>query len=262
MWYTLPPNTPLYRVSRQEDEWDAVLQGFGAFYAAGNRYNIVGQQTIYASRDPLVALTEFAFHVAVSLCQEWADGTNPISYPLVAAANLWEFTLNTSVTLIRVSNPQAQHQFNYPAHAPFNPCFHLYTRTQQIANAVRHWAHPPAPHTRPEGLIAPSVRVARVGRYQPEQVILFVFPAGPGGVVNETLQDRGHLSGRWDVELQIQTTSPPRAVSPHTLRIGWLTPRCRLTGNPHPVPPHPNRPHRQPILVNQWHQLDVQFAST
>ena len=55
MWFTLPKQTPLYRVSRAEESWDGLLKGTGAFYADGGRYNITGQPTVYASQDPTVA---------------------------------------------------------------------------------------------------------------------------------------------------------------------------------------------------------------
>jgi hypothetical protein len=58
MWTSVVAQTRLYRVSRATDVWPDPVRRFGSFFNDGGRYNVPHQQTVYASADPFVALTE------------------------------------------------------------------------------------------------------------------------------------------------------------------------------------------------------------
>lgn len=82
MYYAISPATPLYRVTSLHETWPNPLGGLGAYYTHG-RYNGPHQQTVYASDDPLVVITEAAFYQAL----EWfrtiaANHVVPVRYPL------------------------------------------------------------------------------------------------------------------------------------------------------------------------------------
>src|SRR5436305_8251307 len=65
MLHTPPPGTRFYRVTDRGRSWPDVLSGAGAYFSFGGRYNRVHQKTVYAAEDPLVSITEYAFHQAV-----------------------------------------------------------------------------------------------------------------------------------------------------------------------------------------------------
>jgi hypothetical protein len=65
MYHPTAPATRLYRVTRPDETWPNPLLGLGAYFTRGGRYNRPHQQTIYASEDPLVAITEAAFYQAL-----------------------------------------------------------------------------------------------------------------------------------------------------------------------------------------------------
>lgn len=67
MLYTPAPGTLFYRVTDAEISWPEVLSGTGSYYSPGGRYNRVHQRTVYASEDPLVSISEYAFHLALKL---------------------------------------------------------------------------------------------------------------------------------------------------------------------------------------------------
>jgi RES domain-containing protein len=64
-YHFLPEGTILYRVTRPDQKvWPAdVVSGQGAFFASG-RYNRPDQTTVYASAEPVVAVTEAAYYAA------------------------------------------------------------------------------------------------------------------------------------------------------------------------------------------------------
>jgi hypothetical protein len=63
LYETLPPQTVFYRAAERRLRWHQILTGLGAFL--GNkktgRYHGSRQRTVYATTDPLVAVTEAAF---------------------------------------------------------------------------------------------------------------------------------------------------------------------------------------------------------
>lgn len=67
MYITLPAGSLFYRVIDPSLTWYDILAGKGAFHGAqwGGRYNASAQKTVYASTDPLVAITEYAFYEAL-----------------------------------------------------------------------------------------------------------------------------------------------------------------------------------------------------
>ena len=249
MWNVLPAQTPLYRASRVTDTWQEVLLGLGSFYSSGGRYNTTHQPTIYTSEDPLAALAEFGWHAALKRCEDLGNEVAP-SYPVSALGKLWRFEFTTPIPLVDITHPTCVHHFGYPAYTAGNPHPDRYQLCQRVANRLRAWAHPPAPHTRPEGLIAPSLRTPGSTGYAARQIVLFAMPAP---VVPKTLQDRGTLLDSWDVELEFlnaHTREPTTAVDPV---VAWLSPRYKLLGGTGPVPKFPDRPRSKAIGTNTWH---------
>ena len=253
MWPTLAANTPLYRVTRIDDDWADVPLGKGAFFSVGGRYNTAGQPTIYASEDPLVALTEYAWHNSLALT-ETLGGLHPqITYPLTASAKLWRFQFNTAIILADLTSQLASQQLGFPAHMPWNPHPKQYAASQAVA--TRLWSHQ---QPRPEGLLAPSIRMPVASAYQPMQVVLFALPTLPG--VPKTLAERAILLDNWEVELEMATlvnSSPVTQIDSH---IAWSKPWCRLTGTTAVVPKFAGRPRGSPLAVNTWFTLDVCYS--
>jgi RES domain len=255
MWFTLPANRPLYRASRRSDTWADILQGFGAFYSSGGRYNITHQATVYTGEDPLAALAEFGWHAALNYCVELGKNV-VIPYPVSSIGKLWRFEFTTPLSLVDVTHPACAHQFGYPAHAPYNPHPDQYQQCQHVANQLRLLAHPPAPHVRPEGLIAPSLRARGPTGYAPLQIVLFVMPTP---IVPQTLSARGVLLDAWDIELEFLTASR-NSVAATDARIAWQSPQYRLSGGAAPVPKYPVRPKSKAIALNTWHTLNIQYS--
>jgi RES domain-containing protein len=256
MWIELPAQTPLYRASRAGDSWANVLQGYGAFFSAGGRYNRVDQQTIYTSRDVRAALAEFAWHAGLNFSTALGKADD-LNYPLKTTGKLWRFQFTTPITLVDITAAACAHHFGFPAHAAFNPHPDRYERCQLIADRLRNWVKPPPPNQRPEGLEAPSIRTSPAGAYSPRQIVLFVRPSPE--VVPESLEARATLLADWDIELEF-TTPTGQAVSAIDQLVGWLTPRFRLSGNPNSVPKCPLRPGGKAIPVGKWHPLDIRYS--
>ncbi len=251
MWFTLPAHTPLYRVSRTRDTWADVLAGNGAFFSPGGRYGTSGQPTAYTSEDPLVALTEFGWHLGLSYCVA-LGGHQPPPYPLSETAKLWRFHLTTPVTLADLTNPAAAHQFGFPAHLPYNPHPNQYHAAQAVATRLR--AHP---NPRPEGLLAPSVRTPAATGYDPRQVVLFALPAP--AVVPLALAGRTALLDQWDIELEFGTAGTHQSVGPTDPLVGWSAPWVRLSGA-NAVPKFTPRPGSKPFTTGTWFKLDVRYT--
>ncbi|MCU0704552.1 MAG: RES family NAD+ phosphorylase [Fimbriiglobus sp.] len=252
MWTTLPAAAPLYRVTRTEDTWDDVLLGAGAFHGDGGRYSLSGQPTVYASEDPLVALTEFGWHAGLTLSETLGGHTPTLNYPLLTSAKLWRFHLNTAVALADLTSPVAALQLGFPAHLPYNPHPHLYYSTRTIATKLRAHKNP-----RPEGLLAPSVRTPVSGPYSPKQVVLFVLPAPT--VVSHSLAQRATLLDQWDVEMEFGTAGTHASVMVADPLIAWSAPWVRLSGS-NPVPKFKTRPGSKPLSTGSWFTLDVRYT--
>jgi len=266
MWFTLPGQTPLYRVSRAEDEWGDVLRGMGAHYNEGGRYNLIAQHTVYAAEDPLVVLTEFGWHQAQSRFLDLGL-SKPLTYPLVEVAKLWRFCFNANIQLVDVRSPESAQRFGYPAQMPYNcdPNHRLkkdgkpiVSSSQTLANQIRSLIQPELPYLRPEGLLAPSVRIPYDEKYQPRQVVFFVVPAH--GSVEQTLQERASLLGEWQIELEFLSATTQRAATSSDPLIDWLTPQYRVSAAPAGIPRYASRPGSKSIPFNKWHELDIRYS--
>jgi hypothetical protein len=112
MLQTPAPGTQFYRVTDRGRSWPDVLSGAGAYFSFGCRYNRVHQKTVYMAEDPLVSITEYAFHQAVDL--QMLIGGGPLSaqpplpsppLPLVSEHFLWSFTLQNAPPVVDVEDP-------------------------------------------------------------------------------------------------------------------------------------------------------------
>jgi hypothetical protein len=166
MYHAIAPGTRLYRVTRLAEAWPEPLLGLGAYFTRGGRYNRPHQQVIYASDDPLVAITEAAFYQALDWQRRIAlHHFLPVGYPLESEHWLWSFTIDPAPAVIDLLHPGAQHQFPHPPHLPLTPSQH-YDGTQALADAIRAYIPPAGSvHARPEGLRAPSVRTPQAGAF-------------------------------------------------------------------------------------------------
>ena len=137
MKYHISPNIPIYRVTRIEDKWADVLKGIGSFFGSEGRYHVASQETVYAADDPLVALTEFAWHQGRKYCKDLAKSV-PLNYPLVATAKLWNFQFSSPLSLIDLTDPSSALTFAYTPQAISNPLPDQYHECQRIATLVRN----------------------------------------------------------------------------------------------------------------------------
>ncbi len=262
MWTTLPVNTSLFRMTRTEEPWTNVLAGLGSYYGNTARYNTVNQATVYASEDPWVAISEWAWHTTLKYCEELGSGQPshflPMTYPLVESGRLWEFKILSPIQLIDVTQSVTVHQFGYPAHMPANPHPNHYVATQHLANQVR--AHiPKAPQPRAEGIIAQSLRTTRSATYMPRQVVLFVYPAPT--VVPTSLQHRANHVADWLIELEHTTAFTNRPTTRLDPDIAWLSPQFRVSGSDRiSIPKSLGRPRGQPLRLNTWKTLPLHYS--
>lgn len=253
MYHTSAAGTHYYRVTDQGRSWADVLSGVGAFFSFGGRYNRIQQKTVYAADDPLVSISEFAFHQAI----DWqlmigggpfnAIAPHPIpNLPLVSQHFLWCFSLNTSWQLVDVEDPLALFAFNHRHHEPLNPTPRDYVRTAALADRIRGYPTPALHHA--GGIIAPSVRTVAPGYNNPRQQVFFVPPAAlalPGTQVR-----------RWNLTIEFKDMAG-NSVNQGTRDIDWTRPQFRLTGPRTAVPGFSGRP---PYPVQQWHPMTVKFA--
>ncbi len=258
MYHLIAPGTRLYRVTRRGETWPNPLLGLGAFVSRGGRYNGPHQATVYASDDPLVAITEAAFYQA----QDWYRKIAfhhilPVSYPLQSEHWLWCFTIDPAPPLIDLLDPSAQHLFPHPSHLLL-ASGQQYDGTQKLANDIR--AHlPPAgsAHSRPEGLRAPSVRTLRQGTFQPCQFALFVMSRA----FHRPFEDRGSLVEQWRLTFEFQEPPPRQPVSYNSTHIDWRGPRFRLGGpSTATIPAFTPRPRPRPYQPGRWYRLVVCFG--
>jgi hypothetical protein len=232
-----------------------VLSGAGAYFSFGGRYNRVQQKTVYATEDPLVGITEYAFHQAVDL--QRLIGGGPLSaqpplpppLPLVSEHFLWCFTLRNAPQVIDVEDPIALHTFGHRLHELMNPSSEDYHRTAMLADLIRH--HPNPHHPVAGGILAPSVRTPASPAYAPRQHIFFVphnVPAIPGTLVR-----------RWKLTIEFADAAG-QSVTPATRDIDWTRPWFRVGGARLPVPAFAPRPHSQPCTPGAWYQIEINFA--
>jgi RES domain len=260
MWYTLPAGTPLYRVTRTEDTWADVLAGYGAFFLRnGGRYHTAGQPTVYASEDPLAALTEFGWHAGLTFCDDLGNHASTLPYPVSTRAKLWQFDLTTQVVLADLTSAATVQQIAltlnqpFPVQLPWNPHPDRYHASQAIATRLRANANP-----RPEGLLAPSVRTAVAGAHHPRQVVLFVLPVAQN-LAQQTLAQRANLLDQWDIDLEFGTAGTHLSVGPTDPLVAWSAPWVRLSGA-NAVPKFIPRPGSKPLTTGTWFALDVRYT--
>lgn len=226
MWTIIPQRTPHYRVTRETDQWGDVTLGLGAFYTDGARYNRVHQRTIYASFDPLVALSEFAWHQSLALCGQLGTPT-ALPYPLRTAGKLWRFELDSALVCADLDDPICATRFAYPAHAVVNPHPTQYEACRKIADRIRGTKNSHGPT---EGLIATSLRVPHEPKkYKPRSVVLFVLQ--DPNVVPQSIQNRATLIDRWQIDLEFKAC--PLRTTAHEIDsyLGWLEPEIVMSGS-------------------------------
>jgi RES domain len=263
MWAMVPfmletplASTHFYRVTEKGRTWPDVLSGAGAYFSFGGRYNRVQQKTVYAAEDPLVSISEFAFHQAVYL--QKLVGGGPLSsqpplprplLPLVSEHFLWCFTLRSAPRVVNVEDPVALHTFRHYSHELLNPSAENYHRTAMLADQIRSY---PAPNDAvAQGILAPSVRTPTLGAYVPRQYVFFV----PPGVISIP----GTQVRRWNVTLEFRDLHS-QTVTAKTREIDWPRPWFRLGGSRRPVPAFGQRPHSHPFDPGTWYQIEVRFA--
>lgn len=260
MYHAPGPGTRLYRVTSAQpydSVWPNPIQGLGAYYTRGGRYNRVHQQTVYCSDDPLVALTEAAFYQALDWQQRLSvHRINPTTYPFTSEHWLWSYSLNPAPPLIDLAHAHARHQFLFPPHLLLNPS-RDYIGTRDLADDVRAYVPPQgSPYSRPEGLKAPSVRTPRRGGFQPSQFALFVMAPA----VQQPYVQRATLLDQWRLTIEFQQLSPRQPVRFGTELIDWPRPRFRLGGPSHVViPAFANRPGSRSYQLGRWYRLTIHY---
>jgi len=247
MMRTLPIGTILYRITFEQATWPDVISGEGAFFSDGSRYNRTHQTTVYASEDPIVSLTEMAFHQAhywfgvLSRKQPKRETSG-----FITNHRLWAFRLAESIAVLDILDPAAYHRLRY---LPSEVCTpeRDYSVTQTIGDVVRS---PSFSDRNPvHGILAPSVRTPASETYRPQQVVLFVR--------------KKRLAVRkvrvWDVILEFMDRFTQEAVTIESTRIDWTHPRFRLAGT-RSIPAFQGRDSPVDFPLDTWHNLVVQFA--
>jgi hypothetical protein len=257
MYHAIAPGTRLYRVTRPEEAWPGPLLGLGAYFTRGRRYNRPHHETVYASDDPLVALTEAAFYQA----QDWhrrlaRHHVLPVGYPLESEHWLWCFVIDPPPAVVDLLHPSAQHQFPHPPHLLLAPS-QEYEATQALADAVRAYVPPAGSRNpRPEGLRAPSVRTPGSG-FQPTQFALFVMDAA----IHRPYVERAALVEQWNLTFEFQEPAPRKPATDDSPHVDWRAPRFRLGGpSKASVPAFAARPHARPFRPGRWYRLAVNYG--
>jgi hypothetical protein len=258
MYHPIAPGTRLYRVTRLGEAWPNPLLGLGAYFTHGGRYNRPHQQIVYASDDPLVAITEAAFYQALDWHRRIARHLFlPVGYPLESEHWLWCFTIDPAPAVIDLLHPGAQHQFPHPPHLALTAS-QQYDGTQALADAIRAYIPPVGSvHARPEGLRAPSVRTPPARAFQPTQFALFVMDPA----IHQPYKDRAVLAEQWKLTFEFQEPPPRHAVSYNSTRIDWSSPRFRLGGPAAAtIPAFVARPHARPYRRGRWYRLVINYG--
>jgi len=207
---------------------------------------------VYAAADPLVAITEAAFHQA----NEWqlliGRGLLSVPVPLfspnppfISEHVLWCFTLRKPPQLIDVEDPAALAHFHHRLYELLN-CSEAYRTTADLADVIRQYPDPA--HPTAEGILAPSVRTPASRGYRPRQHILFV-PSGRMGIP-------GTLVRRWRLILEFRDDAG-RPITPHTRVIDWSKPWFRLSRSKTAIPAYPHRPRARPFPPGTWHEIAI-----
>lgn len=253
--YIPPSGTRFYRVTDRGQVWPNVLSGAGAYFTYGGRYNRIQQKTVYAADDPLVSITEAAFHQAVDWQTRMGGGRlsahPPVAappLPLVSDHILWCFTLANPPALVDVEDPAAIAAFQHRPHELLNPS-QDYHRTAMLADRIRHHPRPAQPIA--GGILAPSVRTPADPPYIPRQHIFFL--------PHNVLTIHGTRVRRWKLTLEFLDVAGQQ-VTGATRDIDWAHPRFRLGGAHLPVPAFAPRPNSHPFVPGNWYQIEIRFA--
>jgi RES domain len=216
MIHQLPARQCFFRVTRKGWKWPAVLSGRGAFHlsAAGNRYNVVLQQAAYASDSLTVAVTEWAYYLALDWHERIAGHhVAPVNGPLVTEDLLWAFTLTAPISVVDVEAVAAS--LPWAGHVLVNPARN-YAATQRLANLALTRPFPgyPPPHA---GLKVPAVRSRLHPSSTESNFVFFRLGRSPAG----------QRVGKWRLRVEfLDLAGDP--VGPATARVDWARPRSQL----------------------------------
>jgi hypothetical protein len=254
MLTTPPPGALFYRVTGKERKWQEVLSGAGSYFSSGGRYNRVQQKTVYASEDPLVSISEYAFHEAVQLQRALGGGPltspplPPPPPPFVSEHLLWCFTLPRPPVVVDVEDSAAIQAFGHRPYELLNPTSGDYHQTAMLADLIRQ---PNSRHTDVWGILAPSVRTPALAGYTPRQHIFFV-PHDATAIAGKQVR-------RWTLTLEFADTRG-KSVTAQTREINWARPWFRLGGARVAVPAYGRRPGAHPLAVGGWQQVGIRFV--
>jgi hypothetical protein len=255
MYHTPAAGTLYDRVTSRDMRRTDLLTGMGSYFDTGGRYNRTQQRTVYASDDPLVSLTEMAFYRALDWREQIGGGDpaapapqpkpSPPTFPFVSDHTLWCFFLKNPPHVIDVDDPAAYLLFQHDPIVLLNPG-QFYETTEALADRIRAHVHPP--HSRPQGIKAPSARTPSSPEYQPCQYALFVFGRRLAGQI------------AWRADLTLEFLDPDgQPVSRATRRVDWAHPRFKLEGLADPVPAFAPRPGAQAYQPGPWYRFEVVF---
>jgi hypothetical protein len=196
-----------------------------------------------------------------------------MSYPLLSTHILWSFRIEPPPPVIDLAHPDARVGFQYPPYFLFNPSLNPrqgiqqidqpalvdardYQGTQTLADEIRGYI-PPANtnRPRPEGVRAPSIRLKKKYRHQPQMLALFFLDPA----VQVPYQDRAVLLNQWILEIEFLQVSPRRSVDRDASEIDWLRPRFRVAGA-FDIPAYAGRPHAATLVAGEWNDLEIRYA--
>jgi hypothetical protein len=254
--------TLFYRVIGPGRHWNDVLAGRGAYFGRtyGGRYNRSRQKTVYASTDPVVAITEYAFYEA--LRWQEAIGTtalqNQNQFPPFRTApkkrpRLWSFRLTPPPTIVDITDPAAFNTFHHPPYVLVNPSSRSYLPTQDLIDAVFH--HPTAPGGNPlQGIQAPSVRTPPAGSTRRVQQV-FVLGANQNRLPGVAVES-------WDLDIEFLDNAG-QPVTIQASAVNWYRPRFQIypRGGAGAIPVSVQAPGGvAAYLPNAWYVLDILYA--
>ena len=277
MFYNnLTGTTALYRVTSPNTNWPSPLLGQGAHYSQGGRFNRINQATVYCSEDPLVVIAETAFYSALTWLRTISyQRLVPMTYPLISTHILWSFRIDPPPPVIDLEHPGARAAFQYPPYFLLNPSLNPrhgiqqidqpasvnardYQGTQSLADEIRGYIPPRKTSLpRPEGVKAPSIRLRKKYKHQPQLLALFFLDPS----VQVPYQNRATLLQRWVLDIEFMQFSPRQPIDHNTPEIDWPNPRFRVgPAGTHNVPAYAGRPRAADIAVVRWNDLEIRYA--
>jgi hypothetical protein len=260
MYLTPAPDTTLYRAAPLNLNWHQILTGMGSYSGTPpqGRYHSPRQPTVYASPDPLVAITEGAFYEALD--RQKKVGTTVLAHQhqlapfLGRTYRLWAFRLNPPPTVIDLEDPMALQAFGHPPFVLRNPSSQFYLPTQQLIDAV--FSHPAnAQGQKAWGVKAPAVRTPRVRHYRPYQYVFILQP-------NQKRLPATALAS-WELEVEFLDLAG-QPVTRHTSLVDWRRPRFRLVPRRGAagagIPAFAERPNATAYQPDQWYRARIVYA--